>query len=371
MPADNLIDLSLGHPGSDLLPLGEFRQMAARALATAEPELLQYGPKQGAPAFRSALAELLGSSLGVCVDPDSLFVTSGASQALDLVCTVLSEPGDVVLVEEPTYFLALRVFASRGLKVRGIPVDEDGLVIEALEEVLRETRPAFLYTIPTYQNPTGVTLSEERRKRLVEISREHDLPVVADEVYQLLDFGTPPPPPLISFDPDGGVVSISSFSKILGPGLRLGWIQAGPEMITRFVTSAVLTSGGGLNPIASAIVGEGLTSGFQREHLSGLKREFAARLRRFAPAVREALPEAEFTMPGGGYFLWLRLPGVDAYELAAVAKQQGVAFQPGPAFSSQAGLSEHVRLSWSYYDAASLATGVGRLARAVARLRGA
>lgn len=364
------IDLSLGHPGNDLLPLSEFREMAARALSSADPTLLQYGSKQGAPAFREALADLLTASLAIQTTPDTLFVTSGASQALDLACTVLSEPGDVVLVEEPTYFLALRIFASRGLKVRGIPVDENGLVIEALEEALSDSKPAFLYTIPTYQNPTGVTLSEARRRRLVELSRLHDLPVVADEVYQLLDLGTPPPAPLIGFDRDGKVVSISSFSKILGPGLRLGWIQASHAMVDRFVTSALLSSGGGLNPIASAIVSEGLSSGFQREHLGSLKREFALRLERFVAAVRKELPDAEFSVPGGGYFLWLRLPGVDACELAVAAEQEGIGFQPGPAFSSQGGLSDYVRLSWSYYDSASLTAGVNRLAAAAARLRG-
>lgn len=364
-----LIDFSLGHPGTGLLPLDDFREMASRAFLTAEHTLLQYGPKQGAPRFREALAGLLSSSLGVPTNPDSLFITSGASQALDLVCTVLGNPGDVVFVEEPTYFLALRIFASRGLRVKGIPVDEDGLVVEALEEALSESKPAFLYTIPTYQNPSGVTLSEPRRKRLAELSHEHELLVVADEVYHLLDFGIPPPAPMSSYDPGGNVVAISSFSKILAPGLRLGWIQANPLLVSRFVTSALVNSGGGLNPISSAIVTEGLVSGFQQEHLSGLKREFKSRLDHLVAAIQRSLPEADFTAPDGGYFLWLRIPGVDSYELARIASEEGVGFQPGPAFSSHSGFSEYVRLSLSFYESARLVEGVSRLARSVARVR--
>ncbi|MBX3143578.1 MAG: PLP-dependent aminotransferase family protein [Trueperaceae bacterium] len=359
-----LINLGLGHPGADLLPLAEFQRMAASALSSADTALLQYGAKQGSPAFRAALAGVLEDSLGLATSPDSLLITAGASQGLDLVCTVLSEPGDVVFVEEPTYFLALLVFAGRGLRVRGIPVDQDGLVIEALEDALAEERPAFLYTIPTYQNPTGVTLSEERRRRLVELSRQHDLVIVADEVYQLLGIGEPPPAPLLSFDPEGLVVSVSSFSKILGPGLRLGWIQTSPKVMERFLSNGMLRSGGGLNPITAAIVGEGLASGFQREHLGRLRGEFKARLDSLVSAVREELPEAEFIVPGGGYFLWVRLPGVDAQQLAVAAKEQGVAFHPGPAFSSRGGLREYVRLSWSFYDAEELAEGIGRLAQA-------
>lgn len=364
-----LIDLSLGHPGMELLPLGDFRRMASRAFSTAEPMLLQYGPKQGELRFREALAGMLSSSLGVPTNPDSLFITSGASQALDLVCTVLGSPGDVVLVEEPTYFLALRIFASRGLRVKGIPVDEDGLVVEALEEALRESRPAFLYTIPTYQNPSGVTLSGPRRRRLVEISHEYELLVVADEVYHLLDFGTPPPAPMSDYDPGGNVVAINSFSKILGPGLRLGWIQANPLLVSKFVTSALVNSGGGLNPVCSAIVTEGLVSGFQQEHLGGLKREFKSRLDHLVGAIQRDLPEAVFSVPEGGYFLWLRFPGVDALELAKVASEEGVGFHPGPAFSSHAGLGEYVRLSLSFYESGSLTEGVTRLARSVARVR--
>lgn len=364
----DLIDFSLGHPGNDQLPIDDIRDLAHRAFLDADQDLLQYGPKAGAQSFREALAKMLSSSLGVPTHPETLFVTAGASQALDLACELLSQPGDVVFVEEPTYFLALRIFASRGLQVKGIPIDAHGLDVEALEAALRETTPAFLYTIPTYQNPTGVTLPEERRKRLVELSQRYSFTIVADEVYQLLDFGAPPPPPMFSFDEGGNVVAMSSFSKILGPGLRLGWLQGTPEFVDRLVGSALVNSGGGLNPISSAIVQVGLDSGFQLEHLNRLRQEFGARADKLADELKRNLPVAEFRKPDGGYFFWVKIPGVDANQLAKVATEEGVRFQPGPAFSSHEGLREYVRLSLSYYDAHQLGCGVKRLANAVARV---
>lgn len=363
-----LIDLSLGHPGNDQLPIDDIRALAHAAFLDAEPQLLQYGPKAGAHNFREALAKMLSSSLGVPTHPETLFVTAGASQALDLACELLSQPGDVVFVEEPTYFLALHIFASRGLRVKGIPIDAHGLDVEALEAALRETTPAFVYTIPTYQNPTGVTIPAERRKRLVELSQQYGFTIVADEVYQLLDFGAPPPPPMFSFDEGGNVVAMSSFSKILGPGLRLGWLQGTPEFVERLVGSALVNSGGGLNPISSAIVQVGLESGFQLEHLYRLRKVYRARADELADELQHSLPMAEFRKPDGGYFFWVKIPGVDAHQLASVAAAEGVRFQPGPAFSSQEGLRDYVRLSLSYYDALLLGCGVKRLANAVARV---
>lgn len=364
----DLIDFSLGHPGNNQLPIVDIREMANRAFSDAGNDLLQYGPKSGAKSFREALAQMLSSRLGVPTHPDTLFITAGASQALDMACEILSKPGDVVFVEEPTYFLALRIFASRGLRVKGIPVDSYGLDVEALEAALSETTPAFVYTIPTYQNPTGVTLPKERRTRLVELSQRYGFTIVADEVYQLLDFGVPPPPPMFSFDEGGHVVAISSFSKILGPGLRLGWLQGTPEFVDRLGRSAVVNSGGGLNPISSAIVQVGLESGFQLEHLNRLRQEFRARADSLAEELEHHLPAAEFRTPEGGYFFWVRIPGVDALQLADVANEEGVKFQPGPAFSSEEGLRDFVRLSLSYYDANHLGVGAERLAKAVARV---
>ena len=152
---------------------------------------------------------------------------------LDLICTLFSKPGDTIFVEEPSYFLALRIFADHGLNVVSLPMDKQGLVIEAIEEYLDREKPVFLYTIPTFHNPSSVTLAADRRARLNQLSREHNFLIVADEVYQLLNYEGAPPSPLAAYIDGNSVISLGSFSKIMAPGLRLGWIQAGGEILAR------------------------------------------------------------------------------------------------------------------------------------------
>ena len=181
------------------------------------------------------LADFLSQGYDDQVQPQQLITTAGASQALDLICTFFTRPGDTVFVEEPSYFLALRIL-QEDHRLHAVPIatDEDGLVPAAVEEALTRHRPVFLYTIPTYQNPTGRTLSRGRRQELLALAEAHDFLIVADEVYHLLHFGTPPPPPFAAQVDSGRVLSIGSFSKILAPGLRLGWMQTTPERAQRF-----------------------------------------------------------------------------------------------------------------------------------------
>ncbi len=262
---DDVIDFGLGHPASDLLPRTILQEAAARRLAQPDASLLQYGLEQGDGYFRLALAGFLTRHYGSAVGYDDLFVTAGASLGLDLACTLYTRPGDVVFVEEPSYFLALRIFADHHLRVVSIATDAHGLRIDALEDALRRDKPSLLYVIPTHQNPSGATLPLDRRQRLVELSQEHDFLIIADEVYHLLSFSAPPPPPLASFAAGGTVLSLGSFSKILAPGLRLGWVQAAPAHIQRLVNSGLLDSGGGLNPFTSALVRVVIEEGMQDE----------------------------------------------------------------------------------------------------------
>ena len=193
---EGMIDFGVGQPSLSLLPLAALRQAAEHRLSQGDSSLLQYGAEQGDGYFRFRLAQFLAQRYDLPVEADHLLVTSGASQALDLICTRFTQPGDTIFVEEPTYFLALLIFRDYRLNIVGIPMDENGLVIEALEEKLTQHRPVFLYTIPAFHNPSAVTLSAERRERLVSLSQEHGFLVVADEVYQMLDYTVKPPPPL-------------------------------------------------------------------------------------------------------------------------------------------------------------------------------
>ncbi len=282
--------------------------------------------------FRAALAGFLTEQYNLKVDPSQLFVSNGVSQALDLLCTLHTQPGDVVFVEEPTYFLALRIFADHRLRVVGLPTDEHGLVIEALEEELKRQRPALLYIIPTHQNPSGATLPLQRRQRLVELSQEHGFFVLADEVYHCLSFGGAVPPlPLASFADSGTVLSLGSFSKILAPGLRLGWIQGRADRLRPLAQCGLLDSGGGLNPFTAAIVRSALELGLQQQHLDRLRRVYAGRLAALDAALqRDLAGRLVYRRPEGGFFIWARLAdGQDAEAVLRTA--QAGRFRPDEA----------------------------------------
>lgn len=370
---ENMIDLGVGQPDLALLPWEMMRQAADHRLQQPERGLLQYGLEKGDGYFRRALAEFLSHGYGTAVSPDYLFVTNGASQALDLICTLFTKPGDLIFVEEPTYFLALRIFAEHQLRPVCLPIDEQGLVIEALEEALAQETPVLLYTIPTFQNPTGVTLPPSRRKRLLELSQTHGFYLVADEVYQLLGYASAPPAPFGSHvEAYDRVLSLGSFSKILAPGLRLGWIQAAPAVLQRLAGSGMLDSGGGLNPFVSGIVRSVLELGWQEEHLGGLRNEYRRRAAALSQALRRHLAGvASFTEPEGGFFIWLKLAQMqDAAGLLPQARARDVAFQPGIKFSSRDGLRHCMRLCFAFYDAPKLEEGVVRLRETLASIHG-
>jgi DNA-binding transcriptional MocR family regulator len=366
--APGMIDLGIGQPSPWLLPAEAVAQAAAHGTGRRERLLLSYGTEQGDVAFRSALARFLAGHYGVAVDPAGLFVTNGASQAIDLICTLFSQAGDTVFVEEPTYFLALEIFADHRLKVVSLPMDVDGLIVEALEEALGREKPAFLYTVPTYHNPTGACLSAGRRERLAQIGRRFDLLVVADEVYHPLGYTATPPAPLARFSQEGRIISLGSFSKILAPGLRLGWLQAGPGLVARFTGSGLLNSGGGLNPFTSGLVRSALELGLVDAHLSHLRATYAGRMGAMCAALRERLPRSvSFSEPEGGFFIWLELPdGMDAEGLLPVARRENVEFMPGARFSSRTALKNCLRLSFAFYDTPELMQGVERLSRVIA-----
>jgi DNA-binding transcriptional MocR family regulator len=362
-----MIDLGLGDPQLALLPLDIIRQAAGERLAGDERSFLQYGTEQGDGRFRLALARFLSDAYDSPVDPARLLVTCGVSFGLDLVCSLFTRPGDTIFVEEPSYFLALRIFADHGLKIVSLPTDADGLVIEALEAGLAREQPKFLYVIPVFQNPTGRTLSQARRQRLADLSRERGLLVVADEVYHFLSYGAPPPRALGTFAETGNVISLGSFSKILAPGLRLGWLQADAEKIRRIAACGLLDSGGGLNPFTSVIAGNILESGGLVQNIARLTGIYRARSRAMGAALRKHLPGAEFVTPQGGYFFWVRVPGVDTAALQPRAMDLQVNFRPGVRFSSRGGLQEYLRLSYVYYEPVEIEEGLVRLKQCLER----
>ena len=367
-PAPDTINFGVGQPSADLLPVEIIRAAADDYLRSAQPIELNYGAKQGDARFRRTLSTFLGRVYGETVTPESLFVTAGASQALDLVCAQFTQPGDTIFVEEPTYFLAFRIFAGHRLRVIGIPVDEDGLDMDRLEAELQKQRPALLYTIPSFHNPGGHTMSAARRRRLVELSRQHRFLVVADEVYHLLSYFDPPPATLGSLVDSGTILSLGSFSKILAPGLRLGWIQTSPDLAARLIGNGVVNSGGSLNHFTSNVVRHAIELGLQDTHLTHLRETYRRRVETMNAVLHEHLGEsASWRRPAGGYYFWLELADtMDAADLRSKAMKYRTGFQPGELFSCTGGLTNCLRLSFAHYDEAAIRDGVGRLAALLA-----
>ncbi len=360
------IDFGIGQPHVDILPLELLEEATTHRFKQGDRGILQYGMQQGNEDFRSSLAQFLSVQYREAVDPDHLFITSGISQALDIICALHTQPGDTVIVEEPSYFLALRIFADYKLKIIGTPIDENGLIIEALEEKLAEHEPIFIYTIPAFHNPAGVNLSATRREKLVSLSEKYDFFIVADEVYQMLGYSSNPPKPMTYFDTSERVLSLGSFSKILAPGLRLGWMQASPSFLDPFIVCGYLDSGGGLNPFISSIVNSMLELGLQKDYLNFLKKTYHDRMVTLCEALRQHIPALTFTDPHGGYFIWSCLPeGTDAEALLTKANKHQVGFQPGIKFSSTNGLRNYLRFCFAFYEEKDLMEGVKRLSRII------
>lgn len=356
------IDLGMGNPDLDLLPLELLRRSAEAQFDTGDLRPLQYGLEQGDGYFRGSLASFLTRSYGTPVDQEDLFVTAGASAALDIICTLYTEPGDLIFVEEPSYFLALRIFKDHGLKVIPIEMDANGLRIDILDKLLLENQPKFIYTIPTFQNPSGLTLSRSRRKKLAERAQNYNFLVVADEAYNFLPFSQSPPESFATYTRDvEQVISVNSFSKILAPGLRLGWIQAHNKVIHQLSRSGLLESGGGMNPFLSALVRELIESEGLVKNIGILRNEYASRRDALDAALRKYLPHAEYSLPEGGFFFWVRIPGTDGAALRQKAKDYGVDFRQGSLFSSQMGMQEFIRLGFCFYKPEKIEEGVKRL----------
>jgi 2-aminoadipate transaminase len=361
---DDVIDLGIGQPGADVLPLELLQQASYHALQHADRNVLQYGADAGDDYFRAALASFLTAHYSEEVKLESLLTTNGISQALGMICTVFTRPSDTIFIEEPTYFLALNIFADYGLNLVAVPVDDQGLQVDELESLLKKHKPKFIYTIPTFQNPSGVTLSLERRERLLELAEKYNFLIVADEVYHLLGYAITPPKPLGCFGSEY-VLSLGTFSKILAPGLRLGWVQTTEKLRGRLESYGVIASGGGLNPFTSTVVRSVLELGLQANYLTHLKRLYAERSSLLVQTLRESLTELRVTDVQGGYFVWLRLPGVDTDQLLTRAKEHKISFQPSLKFSKAEHLHDYLRLSFTFYDEAALTEGVKRLVRAV------
>lgn len=367
-----------GHPDPALLPVDDLAAAAAATMAEHGRAALGYGAEQGPGRLIAAVRERLGRLEGAAPPAERLMITGGNSHALDMLCARLSQPGDAVLVEAPTYHLALRIFADRGLRIVPVPGDDEGMQIAAAAELLSELRgrgerAALLYVVANFGNPTGLSLAPERREALARLAVAEGLTVIEDDAYGELWYDAPPTPAVSSLAPGGPVVRLGSYAKVLAPGLRLGWMLAAPELVQRCVAAGVLDSGGGVNHFTAHVVASLIEQGRLDGHSARLRRAWGERRDTLLAALaRHMPPGCGWVAPGGGYFVWVRLPpGLDAAAMLPAAEAAEVSYLPGERFFVGAGGRDRLRLSFSLLPPAELAEGARRLGAVVGDALGA
>ncbi len=360
-PRAGILDLGWGHPPEEALPGHAWTEATAETMRTYGWQALTYGHGAGP----GPLIEWLGEPAA------NTFITAGASHALELIAQLLTTDGDVTIVDCPTYHLAMRILAGQGVDLAAAPTDEDGIDPVALKRLVAELRAAgrrvhLLYLVPTFGNPTGLSLPSTRRSELLRAAREVGLTVIEDDTYRELWFDQAPPPSLWSLAESGEVIRVGSFSKTVAPGLRLGWINAEPAFVRRLAALAYVDSGGGVNHTTAMTMSTFARSGAYERHLVMIRELYAARRDTLVRTLRSDLAVPS---PGGGWFAWLRLPaGVSARALLPVAEEHGTSFVDGSRFFADHRGDDHVRLSFSMLPHHELEAAAVRLIEALRTL---
>jgi len=365
-----VISLAGGLPDTSTFPPDTFAAVATRIAAEECAKALQYGPTEGLGETKECIAQVMEAE-GMRADPQDVIVTTGGQQVLDLVTKTLIDPGDVVIAEGPTYPGAVPVFSSYQADVVQIDMDAEGMRVDLLEETLDRLerdgrRPKFVYTVPSFQNPAGVTLSLPRRRRLVEVAHERELLVLEDNPYGLLRYEGEPPPPLYSLDGGVYVMYLGTFSKILSPGIRLGWVVAPPPVIEKInlgkQAADLCTS-----TLSQLMVRAYFEQGRWRDYVDSLVELYRSRRDTMLDALADHFPpQAEWTRPGGGLFIWATLPEfIDTTDLLARALRDNVAFVPGEAAFLDGRGRSSMRLNFSGCDEQQIREGVRRIGEVV------
>ena len=363
----DVISFSGGFPDAETFPRERVATLIQEFAASGETSAFQYAPTQGLAGPLDAVAGRIEAQQGRRPDEDQLLLTSGAIEALELVCKTFLDPGDLVVVEAPTYLGAIQAFRSFEASVVAVPLDEHGLDVDDLERRLADgLRPKLVYTIPEHQNPAGVSLSVERRAPLVELARRHGFLLVEDVAYRELGFSEATAPSLWSLAPDV-VVQAGTTSKTFFPGVRLGW-AVGPADICSRLVSAKQNTDQCAGALGQRLFEESSRRGWIDEQLALSRALYRRKCDRLLAALERSMPgEARWTRPQGGFFSWLTLPdGIDAEELARRAIEQGVGIVPGTLFFADGRGRDSVRLSFRLVPEAQIDDGIERLASLVA-----
>lgn len=363
---EGVIFFAGGTPPVEMLPIARLRQ--AMADTWEDPAgFLYYDESKGHEPLRELIAARMAAR-GVKTDIDHILITNGSQQGLDLVARSLFDPGDVVVVEAPTYFGALQVFDAYQVQYRLAPIDENGVIPEALEEILKqEPRPKAFYTIPTFQNPTGVTLSAERRQAVVELSHRYNVAIIEDDPYGELSFPGQPARPLRELDAD--IIYLGTFSKTLAPALRMGWVVM-PDALVAPVTNSKEAVDIQSDRAVQRAVTLAAADGWLDAHLDEARVLYAARCQRMLCALEREMPAGtQWVHPSGGFFLWVTLPGeLTGDDLMETAARHGVAYYPGSAFYPDHHHEPTLRLGFTTLSDEEIDEGIRRLGRATAEM---
>jgi 2-aminoadipate transaminase len=373
----DVISLAGGMPAPELFPLEEVEQACVNVLRKHGSSALQYSMSEGYVPLREFIVQKM-ARYGIMAGVDNVLITTGSQQGLDLVGKVLMDPGDVIIVEAPTFVGALQSFTAYEASYASVPLDDEGMMVDVLQQKIVETHPKFMYVLPNFQNPAGVTLSKERRESLVTLARQYGVPILEDDPYGELRFEGEHVEPLVVLSArqngqqsgyfEGDVIYMSTFSKTLAPGLRLGWVVAPVEVIKRLVQAK---QGADLHTSTfdQMIAYEVVSDGFLDEHVREIRKTYRQRRDAMLAAMERLFPDGTmWTHPQGGLFLWVRLPeGVDCEELLKEAIEQKVAFVPGTAFYADGRGHDSLRLTFATCSADSIDEGIGRLGKAIVR----
>ena len=365
-----VISLAGGLPDTSTFPPESFAAQMTRIAQESSAAALQYGPTEGFERTKRCIVEVMGAE-GMAPDPDDVIVTTGGQQAIDLVAKTLIDPGDAVICEAPTYPGVVPVLCSYQAETIQIPIDDAGMRIDELEASLERLardgrRPKFIYTVPSFQNPAGVTMSAERRQRLVDIAREHELLVVEDNPYGLLRYEGEAVEPLYKLDGGDYVIYLGTLSKILSPGIRLGWAVAPPPVLEKIALGKQATDLC-TSTLTQYFVAEWFGEGRWQEYIASLVQIYRERRDAMLDALARFFPpEATWSRPGGGLFLWATLPDyIDTTDLLARALRENVAFVPGAAAFVDGRGSSSMRLNFSGSNDDEIVEGVRRIGEVV------
>ncbi|MBY0454603.1 MAG: PLP-dependent aminotransferase family protein [Burkholderiaceae bacterium] len=370
-----IISFAGGFPDSAMFDVDGIRAATESALTEEPGAALQYGATEGYQPLRQQLSGFMAEKGASDVAPEQLIVTTGSQQALDLIGKTMISPGDKVIVEGPTFLATIQCFRLYGAEIISAPIDGDGVQTDALEALIAQHRPKLVYLIPTFGNPSGATLSLERRKKVLELALKYQTLVVEDDPYGDLYFGEPPPPSLLALSREvpgsrDWLAYCGSLSKVLSPGLRIGWLIAPPALLANAVMCKQF-SDAHTSTFAQAVAAQYLKAGRMPATLAKVRAVYAQRAQTLCDALRQDIGAGvEFVQPRGGLFVWLRLTGAggkeqDAGALAKRAIEKGVAFVPGTPFFAQNPDPATLRLSFATADIGKIREGVARLAQAL------